>query len=200
MTKLISYLLITLSLSVNAGQWVIHGFKDNYLQVMLGSEMTYLQCGETWTGGMGYVSEAMWDYQFDIDFPEWASSGSQSGALQCDGMYLPEFSLGYQDTQTLTFPSGEFNAPIALGGGTSLCYVSGGISQGSPGYNGHQDFQFPTIPGEYWIDFASDSTVRISTAQPADFGKWAWDGSINPSWVEPEAIPLQHGKKLGHNK
>lgn len=54
-----------------------------------------------------------------------------------------------------------------------------------------------TVPpdgGEFWLDFDPEGP-RVSPTQPADFGKWAWDGSVNPSWVEPLA-KKSHGK--GH--
>lgn len=55
-----------------------------------------------------------------------------------------------------------------------------------------------SIPAEYWIDFDSTGSARASTVRPVDFGKYLWDGSINPSWVEPVSAKKQHGK--GRNK
>ena len=58
-----------------------------------------------------------------------------------------------------------------------------------------------TTVGEYWVDWASDGTIRITNSAPADFGKWLGDGSINPLYVEPMPLaPPKKGKAKGHNK
>jgi hypothetical protein len=36
--------------------------------------------------------------------------------------------------------------------------------------------------------------VRVSPNAPQDFGKYEWDGSINPNYVEPLGAK-KHGKK-----
>lgn len=53
---------------------------------------------------------------------------------------------------------------------------------------------------DIWVDWSNIpfSEPRITTQKPEDFGKWAWDGSINPNYVEPVG-PLKstRGKHLG---
>lgn len=62
-----------------------------------------------------------------------------------------------------------------------------------PDYPGYADYG-SISSGEYWIDVApGGGDFRLSTTQPSDFGKWAWDGSVNPSWIAP-----RKGKALGH--
>jgi hypothetical protein len=202
MIKNILLALVFCSCSVSASTWTVHNWKDNFLSLSWRTEWTQLSCGGTSTFGSGYIAGATWDFAFDQEYPEWASSGYGSSALQCDGGYAGIRVDGYSDSYTVSIPVGTFDGPVISGGGTDVVSSSCWLTGGYPDWAGGGSFSLLT-PGEYWIDFAPDTAIRISTTQPADFGKWAWDGSVNPSWVEPlSASPAksQHGKKLGHSK
>lgn len=76
--------------------------------------------------------------------------------------------------------------------GTSS-YLFWFIEGGAPDFLGGSSAVAPSVAGEYWIDFDTTGSIRISNSQPLDFGKWTWDGSINPNYV----LPL---KTKGHKK
>ncbi len=73
-----------------------------------------------------------------------------------------------------------------LNPGASLFYIR--VSGPAPKYRNPQYAFMQTssggdlAPGEYWVDFAQNGSGRLSTSQPSDFGKWAWNGKINPSY------------------
>lgn len=70
-------------------------------------------------------------------------------------------------------------------------WVEGAI----PDYFGYSDYG-ALATGEYWFDISpAGYDFRLSTTQPTDFGKWLWDGSINPNYVSPLAPKKHHGKK-----
>lgn len=152
--------------------WTIHGARDNYL---------WVQFHKAWENP--YIWEyAYWDYGFDQAYPEWADSGFY---VWWDGNVTN--TVEWRESWTYDLPDRAAPDDFVLGS-PGPDYLSTQIYSAS----------FLSAPGEYWIDFAPDGSARISTTQPADFGKWAWDGSINPSWVEPLTAKKQHGK--GHGK
>jgi len=69
--------------------------------------------------------------------------------------------------------------------GASLFYIR--ISGPAPRtknvqYAFSQGYEEILPPGEYWVDFDSNGIARLSTVQPADFGKWSYNGKVNPSY------------------
>lgn len=167
--KTISVLLALLSCyAASAATWTIHGFRDN-------------------AAGIGFLTSDLhargtsfqWDWTWDQLYPESTDSGLY---FTTNDVWYRQTE--YQDTLTADVPEEQ------------LCYYAW-VSGPAPDYNWGEYIAYPTLgdPGEYWIDFSSDGTLRWSSTQPADFGKWAWDGSVNPSWVEPLARK-GHGK--GH--
>lgn len=169
-----------------AATWTIHNWRDNYLDIGLVGG-TYQQT-EIWR-------EIFWDWGNDETFPNQA----YSGVYDITSSPIVVLESGYQDSWTLTI-----DGPYAL---LAWAWISGGF----PTYGAGMDFRYPPPdyieavypPGEYWLDFSDDGLGRIATTQPPDFGKWAWDGSINPSWVEPAAPDpsrANHGKHLGQGK
>lgn len=163
------------AISISAATWTFHACKDNYAFVDIGGGSAV---------GQPSTSECFieWDY---------GDAGYDGGVFFAFGpLWNWEIiSLGFNETQTVTLddistwgsvsvngPTPDFNG----GGSPVILYVGG---------------------GEFWIDFAPNGTVRINISEPSDFGKWAWDGSINPNWVEPLSV-VEHGKHLakGHAK
>jgi hypothetical protein len=160
-----------LTVTANAATWTFHTWQDNFTDVTL---------GETFSGIPWHYADLQSDPSFDSAFPESPYSG----------VYWWDWSFDSSPAATvytITTPDDWW-------------ITSFYVAQGYPGYNGSWvGEQRPTLPaGEYWVDFASDGSYRVSATEPDDFGKWAWDGSINPSWVEHLSAVEQPGKKLGH--
>lgn len=140
--------------------------------------------------GSGYVI----NYQYGVDDFQNATEYADKWT------WKKETILGWTDTGYI------WNTELFESAGNTLTiseapmdvWVEGAI----PDYLGYEDYG--ALPsGAYWFDISpSGYAFRISTILPSDFGKWAWDGSINPSWVEPPLAPVQQGKRLakGHNK
>lgn len=171
MKKLIPFLTtVFLAVSSMAATWTVHGFRDNWLWVdfhWYDQENSYV-----------YVYEyAFWDYDWDAVNPQYADSGwgrwTDTGNTDI---------VEYRDVWVFDMPDGAWCSWIDLSG-PAPDYSNDLSSSGEE----------MAVPGEYWIDFGQDSSMRVSTIQPSDFGKWAWDGSVNASWVEPLA-------KKGHGK
>lgn len=166
-------MLCLIGVNLNAATWTFHGTKDNYSYVYLWQP----------AGGSGAAVQLQWDWNWDRLFPASADSGTQfiTAAAGTDW-------TGYSDVLTVDIDP-AFQVTVI------------DISGPATGYNGLTEWLFPYSPpsgpqpGEYWIDFASDGTGRVSTSEPSDFGKWAWDGSINPNYVAPLAVKKHHGKK-----
>lgn len=169
MKNLIACCVLFLSgIMSHAATWTFHGVKDNYSAVVIQNANP--------------VVFASWEFVGDFYEPQYACSGAQfwNGSSWSD-------PTGYSDTISFSV-SDECRM---------TCWV---VSGPYPDYEGWYLWSVPfwsegMTPGEYWIDFALDGTARINTTQPSDFGKWAWDGTINPSWVEPVSL-----KGKGHTK
>lgn len=188
MKTLVGLLSVLVCFAVQAATWTIHAFKDNYTHVSI------LSPGGWPSGVFGQGSEGNlwfigvdWDWNWDQLYPDNADSGAYVDTMQIDGSYSNTSYLGYQDTwgfdpPTVTGLFWDATTP------TTQIFISGG----APDYGGGVSASFNDYPpSEVWIDFASDGTLRLSTSLPPDFGKWAWDGSLNPNYVAPLAI---HGK------
>lgn len=161
--------------------WTFHGTKDNY-------SIVYILSGLGPGPGYDPLGVMQWDWNYDQEFPQWADSGLAT-TRDAQGNYIWS---GYSDSLTLTTPDKTaWVSEIDLSGPADN--YSGRVSIWS------NPVESIVPPGEYWLDFDSTGTIRLSTTQPSDFGKWAWDGSLNPSWVEPLAVHGK-GKALGHGK
>lgn len=177
--KIIALILALFSTNLVASQWIVHGFRDNFLDVGIWGGQ--FQVTEYWV-------DLYWDYAWDIAVPSSADSGLYK-SQNWSGV-----TIGYQDTWTVDMPGPD-------AGFVLWAWISGGY----PDYGGGLDLRYPPpdfnevrmTPGEYWFDFAQNGVGRITIGPnpPTDFGKWAWDGSINPSWVA-----AKKGYAKGHNK
>lgn len=139
-----------------------------------------------WKDNYGFV-DVMGGNSTKEVFVEWdfGDAGYDGGVYvwESPDWSLPKETLGFFGDYSFSLDDETFwgsvtingPAPSFNGGGSPLVLYIGG--------------------GEFWIDFSSDGAPRISETQPADFGKWAWDGSINPSWVA-----AKKGYAKGHNK
>lgn len=181
MKKYIAIIGLLVFVTVNGfcETWVFHGCKDNYSEALFYEDISN-----------GSMYALRWDWNYDQEYPTWADSGIS---------FNWENASGYNDTLTFECPSGYILYGIAVSAPWPD-YNNGQLFGYQWDYQLHKPAQYNIPSGEYWVDFASDGTGRLSITQPADFGKWAWDGSINPSWIEPETAILQHGKKIGHVK
>lgn len=158
--------LVWVSLCSGA-QWTFHGFRDNY------SAVTWTDFAQPTT----YLCMS-WDWGWDQTGLGPIDSGTRTLVI---GVSDSGFT-GYSDALTLDIPD-------------AFVFLTCMVTSGYPDYNGNWDnVAFPTAPGEYWLDMDSTGTPRLSSSQPSDFGKWAWDGSINPNYAEL----LSRGK--GHTK
>ena len=160
---------------INAATWTLHGFKDNFMYVkIVGTDFNP-------TGIWQY--EIVWDWGYDQVFP----LNTDSGLATWDGPNAT-YAGPYQDVWSIS---------------TDLEMAELTLSGGYPGYAGGATIQtwlggilpiaLQTI-SEAWIDFDSVGNIRASNTQPSDFGKWAWDGSINPHYVGP-LTTKHHGHK-----
>lgn len=167
MKTLIGLLSVLVCFTVQAATWTFHGCKDNY------SAVTWIQASPLQFYTMS------WDWTWDQTGLGDIDSGTR---FLVSGGFDSGYS-GYSESLTLDIPDGyEFLTLMVTGP--------------YPDYNGDQsNLDFPTIPGEYWLDFASDGTRRLSTTAPTDFGKWAWDGALNPNYVAPLVIHGRSHKK-----
>lgn len=172
-TILILILCLVVQLTAHSSTWTIHGVRDNYLSLIWFTDYADM----AWS--------ALWDYQWDQDnCPDSGFWANPRAEISCDCV-VAYGVVAYSDVLICDVPDG---VPLQ----------SLSMAEPAPYYNGWVDSQLLPEPGEYWIDWNQEQSIRISTTQPADFGKWAWDGSINPSWVEPLAAKKGHGK--GHVK
>lgn len=164
-------------ISCHAGTWILHGFSDNFLECSWQQDAF---------NGSPVLAYAEWDLAFDQAFPQWSDSGvSYDDATTW---------TGYSDVLTVTVPDGVILSTVTIGLGYPY-YSSPGVDGRFLFWNGDQP-QILTFPGEYWIDIpAGGFGIRVSLFAPSDFGKWAWDGSINPNYVSPLAPKKHHGKK-----
>ena len=119
----------------------------------------------------------------DAQYPEWTSSGTYTLTNDCPceiEQHTMDYVHGWNEVQTIDTTDAR------------LCEYF--LAAGSDAWSGGVYTVFPICEGEYWIDFNPDGTARISTSQPTEWGKWAWDGSVNPSYVAPIVSPSR-GKK-----
>lgn len=204
-TKLILLIVgLIVSLSANAQTWIIHNWKDNStlwwfdtnIVSIVGPEQGYV------TTGWEYAAAFYTDWASDQVFPLTPASQYYSGALQPTGTYLPNAVVGYSAVYTITVPTGTLGSDLLseMGGFDEGGYIEGGYPD--YGDSGLGDFHLSLGGGEFWVDFSPSGIARVSNTKLSDFGKWSWDGSINPNWVEPLAAPSLPGKRLakGHAK
>lgn len=170
MKTLLSTISLAASLfSAQAVTWTFHGFKDNWLWV----ELDPCSCS---TDDYYYWQ---WDWDYDQTNPPDSGSGYSPYGSQ-----FPNLTIGYQDTWTADLDE-------------KYSYLWVSLEGPYPGYYGGGFGLIADVvyaPGDYWFDFTPYGTLRISTSLPDDFGKWAWDGSINPNYVAPLAVKKHHGK------
>lgn len=167
MINLLIALLVSVTSICSAAQWTFHGFKDNY------SAVTWTDFSEPIT----YLCMS-WDWAWDQAGLGTIDSGTRTLVNSIGGITDSGFT-GYSDVLSLDVPDG-------------FVFLTLSVTSGYPDYNGdYSNLPFPKTSGEYWLDMDSTGSPRLSTSQPTDFGKWAWDGSINPNYVAPAAV---HGK------
>jgi len=200
--RILSSLIIFVScVALNAATITIHRARDNALYLtMCGPELICdvgpingFSIGLTGIGdgndhSVTYNS-GYWDFGWDAANPNDTFSGKWSYTNICAGSYVTDYTtVGWHEA--LTFDSNQRRV---------VCSISGPYPNYSGGSgDGFTEIVMPFTGTEYWIDFSPDGSARVSTTQPGDFGKWAWDGSVNPNYVEPLAPAKKaHGK--GHN-
>lgn len=181
MKKIIASLLIACATSVTASDWVIHGAFG------MNPSVTFHRVDPSGTTietvVLMYGVDSTWTFLWD----GWAIS------------YGDDYS-SFTNGSVLTWSS-DFSTTGIVDDGIhgAASPLRWAIEGGPPDFNppadplGWTSSSAPETPGEYWIDFGQDQHIRIENSQPPDFGKWDWDGSVNPSWVEPLA-------KKGHGK
>jgi hypothetical protein len=121
-----------------------------------------------------YVNPTAFADKWTSEEQDWLGADPSTGF----GIWNTIFQEFSGPTLTITQPPVDF-------------WVEGPI----PDYLGYADYG-AIASGEYWIDIVpGGGDFRLSTSAPSDFGKWAWDGSINPNYVEPLLKGRSHGKK-----
>lgn len=175
------------ALSAIAQTWTIHGAKDNYLYIQ--SDGPSLEFGDNFWA-LQWFEHGQWDWAFDQDFPDYSDSGISTFVFDGSDQYSQSSWSGYSNVLIFDIPE-LMTGPISL--------IRATLTGPYPDYYGDwSEYILPSYGGEYWIDFSEVGIVRISTSQPNDFGKWAWDGSINPNYVEPiSPLKSNRGKHLG---
>lgn len=151
-----------------ASTWTFHGFQGNQVAIIITDNLS-----DPYSGTMfGFY----WD------------KGDPDG----EGGIYPRYPSGWADPIVT-----GYHDVLSLDTQLGFCIWTVDISGPWPDFNGLNSVTSPGIcdGGEFWIDFSASGTVRISATQPVDFGKWAWDGLINPSWVA-----AKKGFAKGHNK
>lgn len=157
MKSLFSILTIFLALSAYSATWIIHAAKDN-TTVAQAYDSTHSQE----TGEMVYYT-AVWDFK-------------GTGV--------------YQETQII-----DIDAEVSVWDENCGCINPGAAMfyiQISGPYKQYKNRQYAFVhtggpnmlfPGEYWVDYAAGGIPRVLTSRPSDFGKWAWNGKVNPSYL-----------------
>lgn len=176
MKKLIAFFLISACLPVLGTTWTFHAARDNATSVSIYGP---LLSGPNW---MAYKWWANANFDFISPYYPVATEVGVWDENTLTASVVDTFDMS--DVLVIDVPF--YDAAYAD------CTVFGPY----PDYMGDGLVLIPIDGGEFWIDFASDGAARISTIAPIDFGKWSWNGSINPSWVEPLVVK---GKK-GHRK
>lgn len=183
MKCLLIVLVVLCSTTSQAATWTIHGCKDNYSKVF-------------WANGVAnqwnFVGYVQFDYTWDVLYPDQVDSGT----YYTTGDGIDHFTYGYQDVLSLDVDDRVQNPPGGWPIGECLSFLSGPAPD-YVNYPGEVDLIPLTQPGEYWLDFGPGGIPRVvfGSAGPIDFGKWAWDGSINPHFTEPMLAKKHHGKK-----
>lgn len=167
-------LLLASSVALLAQTWTVHICPDNYTR----ADVYGPPIKESWGNVPAWYSEVCFD-SFYGTYGTWVDWHHET--LSYWGYEIAEMGSNYA-----TF--------YAVSNDTQSAFFE--ISGPGPDCNNCIDGALNVSGGEFWIDFASDGTARVSTLQPSDFGKWAWDGSVNPSWAEPLSAKRSHGK--GH--
>lgn len=153
--------------------WTFHGAKDNWLGVV------FYGVDPVTDNPTEYVNN--WDWTYDQLYPSTPDSGF--------------WTFDYV-TEVYTPPSGVWSEIWTFSPPNGVALYSIDLSGPANDYLGDVYWLHPVInEGEYWVDFDSGGQGRISIIQLADFGKWAWNGSINPSWTA-----AKKGFAKGHNK
>lgn len=180
------YILFALliSLSCFSQTWTVHAVKENCTALYFRG-MPLQSGGYTWYQWYGTMQ---FDWDWDQIYPQYSDSGVEIFTFNgTDGYNKTTDFNGWSETMTFSAPSEAEDASWYLFGG-------------APDYGGEEwnlGGSLSLTGGEFWIDFGPASIARVSESKPSDFGKWSWDGSINPSWVEPAGKGRGHVKKHG---
>lgn len=182
--------LVILSQSSNCQTWTIHAVTENTTSITaLGPDLAGFNNGIAW-GAAEWFSSVGFDYGWDVANPAIISSGVLSEYWDSNSVsFATVISVpGFQNTLTCS----------AVYPDTAAVYWS--LSGGYPDYFGSAGGTLSFTGGEFWIDFDPSTTSlvqvgRISNSQPSDFGKYLWDGSVNPNYVAPLLVKKHHGRK-----
>lgn len=195
MIKLLASIIVSLCLTASSQTWTFHAVKDNATWVSIYGPSGWMnQFGSGPYSSSLWAIFATWDLGWDVANPSSAYSGLEVETMQEVATdvwtFVPVTNIvEWIDTWTVSAPA--FGFPD----GVQPMTASGILSGPYPNYSGGGTFDISLLGGEWWIDFDSVGTVRVSSSQPSDFGKWAWDGSINPDYIAPLLTRKHHVKK-----
>lgn len=170
--------------SLRAADWTLHGALGSNPWCgfhRVSPDRTHIEMRH-----FGYGIDPTWSFDWD-------------GWIEGDNSGFWEYATGSVLTLSSDWGTTEILYDPIYGSSSSINW---GIEDGPPYFNGWGSQEAPAIPGEYWIDWTFDGLIRISSSQPVDFGKWEWDGSVNPYWIPPllpQPLPGKHLAK-GHSK
>ena len=139
---------------------------------------------QTGNGTVEWWAYATWDWTYDQSHSQYSGASDWS-----------EFGGGFE----IQGFQESYSFPISSETLTDAEWIGFEIVGGD--YQGDWTEWYLTslTGGEFWIDFNLDGTPRVSSIAPSDFGKWSWNGLLNPNYIEPIApLSKKHGK--GHSK
>ena len=176
-----------------AQTWTLHTFKDNSTWIVVNGPMGWFCDG----GGINNPGPygTMWSATGDFEFnnPSWTWFHLFQNTCTTGQQVLIDSAV-YVDDFVFSEPSGGVIDPA---GGQIVPRLNFDI--GGPNWEGAVSTPAADYTaGEYWFDFDQFGNARASSTQPSDFGKWAWDGTINPNYTGPLVAIKKRGK--GHNK
>lgn len=184
--------VLLFSSAADAATWTFHAARQNYTRIIF----SVWQPVPDQNPGSGYVDSTFycyWNYAYDIAKKKRTASQHSSETMDFFTGVWPDSPSWSSETVSSSY-SDDITCEVAVDEGQTMLWQSGRISGPYPSFYGGSNFTVDLYQSqEWWIDFGPGGVARIQSYRPYDFGKWNWDGSINPNWVPPVLYPV-HGR------